>query len=106
MKKVLRKFGIIIISILGIYILFIVEESIRLKRDGQYPLVILDGGYCEKTDKIQYTENGYKSNCKGLGYSIEREYLLGGQAHDSDTYFLIKEEFWLFDKYLLWGWIA
>lgn len=107
MKKALKIFGIIIISILGIYILFIIEESIRLKRDGQYPLVILDGGYCEKTDKILYTEKGYKSNCIGLGYSIEREYLLGGQVDDSDIgYALIKEEFWLLDKYLLWGWVA
>ena len=104
MKKALRIFGIIILSILGIYILFVTEEAIRLKSDGQYPLVILDGGYCEKTDKIQYTENGYKTNCKGLGYSIKREYI--PKEESSDIYYLIKEEFWLFDKYLLWGWIS
>ncbi len=94
MKKVLKIIGIVLISIIFIYIIFIAEESIRLKKDGGDPLI--------KVDKCSYTGNKYK--CKGLGYSITREYT--SKQESSDVYYLIGEEFWLFDKILLWGWIS
>lgn len=107
MKKVLKTILIVIVMIICIYALFVIEESIRLKNGGKAPLIILrDNEYCDG-DKIEHTEKSYTTNCKGIGYRIERKYLLGGQTNDLDKgYVLIKEEFWLFDKILLWGWIA
>jgi len=108
MKKVIKIISIIIISILLIYILFVTKESIRLKHGGRQPLIILDGT-CDG-DKTAHTESKYINNCKGIGYRIQREYILGGIAgyasEDKKEYRLVREEFWLFDKFLIWGWIS
>lgn len=107
MKKVFKITLIVFITIICIYALFLTEESIRLKNGGKAPVIILrDSGYCDG-DKTEHTEMRYTTNCKGIGYRIEREYLFGGQTNETDKgYVLIKEEFWLFDKFLLWGWIS
>ena len=106
MKRTLKIIGIIIVSIILIYVLFITEESIRLKnKGGREPLIIL-GGYCWG-DKLERTERSYKTDCKGLGYSLKREYVLSDKSsEDLKMYYLIHEEFWLFDKFLLWGWVS
>ena len=104
MKKTLKILAIIFISIIGLYTLFIIEESIRLKNGGEKPLIVI-GGECSRT-KLN-TESSYKTTCKGLGYTIKREYSLGGQVGEVEKgYLLIGEEFWLFDKIIVWGWIA
>ena len=103
MKKTLKIIGIILLSLIIIYALFITEESIRLKKDGEKPLIIL-GGTC---DKLETTEKSYKTDCKGLGYSIKKEYLLGGQVGDESIgHVPISGEFLLFGKFIIWGWIA
>ena len=108
MKKVIKIIATIIISIICIYTLFITEESFRLKHGGKHPIIILDGT-CDG-DKTIHTESKYINNCKGIGYRIKREYILGGIAgyasEDKKEYKLVSEEFWLFDKFLIWGWIS
>lgn len=105
MKKILKIIFIVIMSLLLIYGVFILEESHRLKKEGTTPLIIT-GGVCNN-DNIEKDAHGYIIDCKGLGYRIKREYLLGGMAgNDYTEYRLIKEEFWLFDKYLLWGFVS
>ena len=104
MKRLITIVGIVLIALIIFYSLFIIEESIRLKEDGEYPLIILDGGYCNKKGKIKKTTYGYETDCKGLGYNIIREYT--SKEKDSDIYYIIREEFWLFDKFLLWGWVS
>ena len=107
LTKILKIIGIVIVSILGIYILFVTEECIRLKNGGQVPLFILrDSQYCDG-NKMEYMEDRYTSNCKGIGYRIERQYVLDEKSsEDNKIYKPIKEEFWLFDKFLIWGWIS
>jgi hypothetical protein len=103
MRKTLKIIGITLLSLIIIYALFITEESIRLKKEGEKPLIIL-GGTCEK---LETTEKSYKTNCKGLGYSLKKEYLLGGQIGDESIgHVPVSEEFLLFDHILIWGWIA
>ena len=103
MRKIIKIIVIILLTIAILYALFITEESFRLKKDGEYPLIILNNGYCNKNGKVKNTQAGYEIKCNGLGYSIIREY--SPKEESSDVYFEIKAEFWLFDKYLLWGWI-
>ncbi len=104
MKKIFAILGIVISSLLVIYILFVAEESIRLKRGGQRPLIVISGT-CDG-DKIEHTGN-YETDCQSLGFSIKREYVLDEKSSDDNKmYKLISEEFWLFDKYLVWGWIS
>ncbi len=88
MKKFLKFTGITIVSIILIYVLFIVEESIRLSNNAvAKPLIVFEE---YKTREITI----YKS----IGFTLKNDEcnkgLCGGQ------------EFWLFDKFLIWGWIS
>ena len=104
MKKVLKILLLIIVSVSFLYAVFIFEESIRLQNGKGSPLIKL-GGTCT-SDKIEHISN-YKEDCIGLGYRIKREYILGEQSsEDNKIFYLIHEEFWLFDKFLIRGWIA
>ena len=104
MKKVIKIVLLVILGIILLYAIFIAEESFRLSKDGEYPLIILNDKYCNKTGGLKETGTGYIVDCEGLGYRIKREY--ANMEHGSDVYFIISEEFWLFDKFLLWGWIS
>ena len=104
MRKTFKVIGIVLIIIVLIYALFIIEESIRLKKDGEYPLIITNSKYCNKNGNINSISSNYEIKCNGLGYSIIREY--SPREESSDIYYYIRGEFWLFDKYLLWGWIT
>ena len=94
MKKVLKIFGIIILTIIilyTLYTLFIVEEVIRLSKSTQEPLIVL-----EETNTYDFVT--YKS----LGYTLIRKYYC-----KSDDLCIVNDvEFWLFDKFLIWGWIS
>lgn len=85
-----------------IYILFVAIESVRLQNGGLHPVIIL-GGTCDGDKKEHYTN--YETDCKGLGYSIRREYVLR-KVEEKSEFVLVREEFWLFGKYVLWGWVS
>ncbi len=104
MKKVAKIFIITILTILSIYVLFVAEESIRLQNGGKSPIIILDGT-CDG-DKMEHLSN-YETNCHSIGFRIKRKYVLNNNSSEDNRMFnLIQEEFWLFDKYLIWGWIS
>ena len=104
MKKILKISLIILVSLVLLYAIFIFEESIRLHNGKGSPLIKL-GGTCTG-DKTEHIDD-YTEDCIGLGYRIKREYILGGMVKENnDKFYLISEEFWLFDKYLLRGWIS
>ena len=87
MKKILKVTGIIIIVPIIIYILFIIEEVIRLSKSLQEPLIEEINTY----DSVTY---------KSLGYTLNRNYNCL-----SDGLCIVNEvEFLLFDKYFIWGW--
>lgn len=89
--KIIKVIGIIIISIIAVYILFITEEIIRLSKSLQEPLIIIE-------EKNSYDSVTYKS----LGYTLNRNYYC-----KSDDLCIVNEvEFLLFDKYFIWGWIS
>ena len=84
---IVRKLLIFLIVIVLIYAIFITEECFRLKNDGEYPLITLDSKYCNKNGGFEYTETGYKIDCKGLGYNVKREY--APKEENSDVYYVI-----------------
>ena len=89
--KIIKVIGIIIISIIAVYILFITEEIIRLSNSLQEPLIIIE-------EKNSYDSVTYKS----LGDTLNRNYYC-----KSDDLCIVNEvEFLLFDKYFIWGWIS
>lgn len=91
MKKFLKVIGIILISSIIIYALFIVEEVIRLSESLQKPLIVLEK--VNAYDSVTY---------KSLGYTLNRNYNCL-----SDGLCIVNEvEFLLFDKYFIWGWIS
>ena len=103
MKKNIKIIIIILASIIFIYALFITEESIRIEKGGE-PLIILNGT-CNHNE-IPLTNN-YETTCQSIGFKIKRRYAYEfTPASDVRTFYLVKEEFWLFDKFLIWGWIS
>ena len=79
------------LSIIGLYALFIVEEIIRLWESLQEPLIVI-----EETNT--YDSVTYKS----LGYTLKRNY----NCKSDDLCIVNEVEFLLFDKYFIWGWIS
>ena len=91
MKGILKKVGNIIFLIIILYILFIAEEIIRLSDSLQEPLIVLEE--INTYDGVTY---------KSFGYTLNRNFYC-----KSDDLCIVNEvEFWLFDKYLIWGWIS
>lgn len=92
MKKILKIIRKTICIIILIYVLFIFEESIRLsiKKSGE-PLIVFE----EK-----YINNGEDFIYKSLGFTYTTSYT----CRSSDLCFLFSQEFWLFDKILMWAW--
>lgn len=91
MKKVVQVIRIVSISFIIIYVLFIVEEIIRLSKSLQVPLIVI-----EETNT--YDGVTYKS----LGYTLKRNYY----CKSNDLCIVNEVEFLLFDKYFIWGWIS
>ena len=90
-KKVVKVIGIIIISFIIIYALFIAEEIIRLSESLQEPIIVIEE--INTYDGVTY---------KSLGYTLKRNYYC-----KSDDLCIVNEvEFLLFDKYFIWGWIS
>ena len=90
-KKVAKVIGIVIVSFVFAYTLFIIEEVIRLSESLQEPLIVI-----EETNT--YDSVTYKS----LGYTLNRNY-----DCLSDGLCIVNEvKFLLFDKYFICGWIS
>jgi len=103
-KAILIIFG----SIILLYSVFILEESIRLSHnEGSKPLIVLDKVFCSKEDYGCYDMNGeYEEKYISLGFVFKQGYYLDeGSTSDNYNYHLYKEEFYLFNKIFLWGWI-
>lgn len=99
MKKILKIIWIIIVLLMVVYVLFVAEELIRLKSGGQHPLIIIRNGESCDGDKIERVDK-YTTNCKSLGFRLEREYILDEKSSEDNRHFtLIREEFWLFDVF-------
>ena len=91
MKKFLIITGTVMLSIIGLYALFIAEEIIRLSESLQEPLIVVEE--VNTYDGVTY---------KSLGYTLNRNYYC-----KSDDLCIVNEvEFLLFDKYFIWGWIS
>mgnify|MGYP003322431654 CR=1 FL=1 len=90
-KKLVKVIGIMIISFIIIFALFIAEEIIRLSKSLQEPLIVI-----EETNT--YDSVTYKS----LGYTLNRNY----NCLSDDLCIVNEVEFLLFDKYFIWGWIS
>ena len=96
MKKYLKFVGRVLVVIVLIYILFIVEESVRLSNNSlSEPLIILEENYSGNIGDVTY---------KSLGFTLKVNY---AKFNDSDDIvYPVSQEFWLFDKFLIWGWIS
>ncbi len=91
MKRTFKILGITIISIIAIYTIFIIEESIRTSNNmNSKPVIILNTEI--NNDNITYNSLGFKLNNK---YGVVE-----------DKKILIGQEFWLFDSFLIWAWIS
>ena len=91
MKKFLIITGTVMLSIIGLYALFIAEEIIRLSESLQVPLIVVEE--VNTYDGVTY---------KSLGYTLNRNY----NCLSDDLCIVNEVEFLLFDKYFIWGWIS
>lgn len=97
MKKVVKIIGIVLLSIIGIYTIFVVEESIRLSNDNDaIPVIVIF-----KTDLNKSVNSSVTYD--SIGFKLINKYSETGVNEES---FIIGQEFWLFDTFLLWGWIS
>lgn len=92
MKRIVKIVGIVLLSIIGIYTLFVVEESIRIANDVEAKPVIV----FLKSDNNK--SSGNEIVYSSLGFKLVNKYGLESS--------MVGQEFWLFDTFLLWGWIS
>lgn len=98
-----KKLLIALILIICIFTIFIIEECIRLKKlDNDVPLIVfhIDENYSNDSKQL---ESVYYS----LGFKIKMKFYLDDKSsEDNYMYNLVGEEFYLFNKILLWAWIS
>lgn len=105
----MKKLIIFLVVLALAYAVFVCEESIRLKNDYKsVPVIVLGKTKCSKDSWECYDKNGaYTENYTSLGFSLKREYLLDEDANEANfRYHIAASECWLFNKFLLWGWIS
>ena len=84
------------LSIIVIYALFITEEVIRLSHNSlAEPLIVF---------KESNTGNNGDVTYKSLGFTLTTEF--AKFSENKDMVYPISQELWLFDKFLIWGWIS
>ena len=108
MRKILKILLIVIFSLIGLFIVFIVEESIRLKNNPyDKPLVIIDKVFCSKDDWVCYGEDEtYIEKYWSLGFTLKIKYHLDEKSSDDNIiYHVTEEEFLLLNKFRVWSWI-
>ena len=83
-------------SIILMYALFIVEESIRLSKNSlAEPLIVFEKSHSGNLGDVTY---------RSLGFTLKTEYAKVNSSND-DIY-PVSQEFWLFNKFLIWGWVS
>lgn len=102
MKKVLRTLIIVIASLILLYGVFVGVDCVRLyNADESKPPIIT-------TDLTQI--NDYEIKYTGLGYTVAYRLYESVDLDESDSsnsiYDVSGAEFKLFDKIMLWAWIA
>ena len=106
MKKIFKIICILLIIIISAFLIFIIEESIRLRNHpGAMPLVLTDQTkYCVSCMKIgEETEIEYYS----IGYKLKVRCTLSEDSTEEDkTIIITGQEFMLFNKFKLWAWIS
>ena len=96
MRKKIKVLWLILFIVVLIYTLFIVEESIRLSNNPlSAPLIIFEESYSGNVGDVTY---------KSLGFTLKIDY--AKFTDSSDMVYPVAEEFWLFDRFLIWGWIS
>lgn len=96
MRKILKITVIAILSVVLVYTLFIVEESIRLSNNSlAEPLIVFEESYSDSEGEVTY---------KSLGFTLITEY--ADSEGSNNIVSPIAQEFWLFDRFLIWAWIS
>lgn len=103
-NKVLLIIGALFIT----YFVFICEESIRLKSDSEsLPLIVTDKTKCGANDYECYDNGEYKETYYSFGFLLKKDYYLNQDSNEENVkYHVVAEEFWLFNKFLIWAWIS
>lgn len=102
----MKKFIILIISMICLFSAYIIEESVRLKvNDEAKPLVIFDQTKlcvsCLRPGEEQEIEY------YGFGYLVKIRYsVFEKSSNDNKIINVIGKEFLLFNKLRLWAWIS
>lgn len=81
--------------IILIYSFFVLEESIRISNNlDAKPLIVLNKEY--NYDKVTYNS---------IGFKLTNRYGFAQLNYDNDEKVILGQELWLFNVFLLWGWI-
>ena len=81
--------------IILIYSFFVLEESIRISNNlDAKPLIVLNKEY--NYDKVTYNS---------IGFKLTNRYGFVQLNYDNDEKVILGQELWLFNVFLLWGWI-
>ena len=106
MKYFLKILGVIVITLLGMFLIYIIEEGIRLRvSDGSLPFIVTSQTkYCISCMNIgEELEVDYWS----IGYKLEVRYTLSSESTaDNKIIRVVGEEFLLFNNIRLWAWIS
>lgn len=96
-----------LLSILIVFSLFIIEESIRLEKvPNTKPLIIFKIDSDIQNGEATIT-NEHEERYKSLGFILKDRYLKDpNSSEDNIAYQLIGRGFYLFGKFRLWEWIS
>ena len=96
MKKCLKITIIVMLSVVVTYALFITEEVVRLSHNSlAEPLIVFEEEYTGDDGDVTY---------KSLGFTLTTEF--AKFSENEGIVYPISQELWLFDKFLIWGWIS
>ena len=96
MKKSLKIIMIVMWFVIVTYVLFITEEVVRLSHNSlAEPLIVFEEEYTGDDGDVTY---------KSLGFTLTTEF--AKFSENNDMVYPVSQELWLFDKFLIWGWIS
>lgn len=101
MKKAIKIISLVLLSIIGAYSVFVIEESIRLSKDvDARPLIInkveIECDECVNSSTVVYS----------LGFKLVNKFGNPQVDDENSEVIVVGQEFWLFDTFMLWGWIS
>lgn len=94
MKKYFKIFIISVLSLLVLFSIYIGVESYRLSHNSQNRPLLVTREYLSGNSVV------YES----IGFTIKNKYV--EEDGNYGIYYCIGQDFLLFDKILLWGWIS